>query len=131
MKRNLAVASIITIVLAGCASAPRTAQEKTVEVDGKVLTFNGSYNEDRGELTLIVNGEPLMKGRFPPYTPTQNFNANYQDLALRSHCYFGSVLGEQGGAFGVVAGIIQSAKSSSADKCELYVNEKLVEHLYF
>jgi len=130
MKFNLAMA-IVTSILVGCASAPRTAQEKSVEVDGTTLKFNGSYNADNSELTLTVNNDPIMKGKFPPYTPTQNFTANYQGFTLRSHCYFGSVLGEQGGVFGAVAGVIQSANSSSADKCELFVNEKHVDDLYF
>lgn len=131
MKISTLATFVLVSTLMGCATAPRTAQEKTVEVDGKVLKFAGSYLEDNNKLILTVNGDPIMQGQFPPYTPTQNFSSTYQGLALRSHCYFGSVLGDQGGAFGVVAGIIQSTKNSSADKCELFVNDKLVDQLYF
>ena len=73
----------------------------------------------------------MMKGAFPPYTPTQNFKANYKELKIASSCYFGSVLGEQGGAFGIIAGAIQASKSSSGDKCELFVDGESVETLYF
>ncbi|MCG9712880.1 hypothetical protein L1D40_05885 [Shewanella insulae] len=123
----------LALLLTACASdpGPRMALEKTVEVDGTVLKFNGSYHDKKNILILSVNGDPIMQGRFPPYTPTQNLKANYKDFAVKSHCYFGSVLGKQGGAFGAIAGIVQSSKSSTADKCELYVNEKLVDNLYF
>lgn len=133
MKYVSLSALTIAIMLTGCASdpGPRLAQEKTVEVEGTVLKFNGSYNEKKNMLIVSVNGDPIMQGRFPPYTPTQNLKANYKDLAVRSNCYFGSVLGNQGGAFGAIAGIVQSTKSSTADKCELYVNDKLVDNLYF
>ena len=72
-----------------------------------------------------------MKGSFPPYTPTQNLKSKYRDLKIEGKCYFGSVLGDQGGAFGVIAGIIQSSKSSSGDKCQMFVNNKPMENLYF
>ncbi|WP_028764165.1 hypothetical protein [Shewanella colwelliana] len=133
MKYASLSALTLAVILTGCASdpGPRIALEKTVEVDGTVLKFNGSYHDKKNILILTVNGDPIMQGRFPPYTPTQNLNANYKDFAVRSHCYFGSVLGNQGGAFGAIASVVQSSKSSTADKCELYVNEKLVDNLYF
>ncbi|WP_428775112.1 hypothetical protein [Vibrio sp.] len=133
MKYASLSALSLAVILTGCASdpGPRMAQEKTVEVDGSVLKFGGSYHDKKNVLILTVNGDPIMQGQFPPYTPTQNLNANYKKLAVRSHCYFGSVLGKQGGAFGAIANIVQSAKSSTADKCELYVNDKLVDNLYF
>ncbi|QSX40147.1 hypothetical protein [Shewanella cyperi] len=128
----LALASAITL-LGGCASteAPRIPQEKVVEVDGQTLKFSGSYSERKNILILTVNGDPIMQGSFPPYTPTQNLNAKYKDFAIKGNCYFGSILGQQGGAFGAIAGIIQSSKNSTADKCELLVNGKSVENLYF
>ncbi len=35
------------------------------------------------------------------------------------------------GAFGAIAGIIQSSKKSTADKCELVVNGQQIDNLYF
>jgi len=135
MKTSLLSTLTLAVILTGCASepepGPRIAQEKTVEVEGVVLKFNGSYHDKKNILVLTVNGDPIMQGQFPPYTPTQNLKANYKDLAVRSHCYFGSVLGNKPGTFGAIASIIQSTKSASADKCELYVNNELVENLYF
>ncbi len=124
--------SICSLVLVGCMSnPPKQAQEKTYEAEGVTLVFGGKYDVDHNQLELTVNGDPVMRGSFPPYTPTQNLNANYQGLRLSSNCYFGSVLSEKGGVFGRVAGAIQSAKAKSADKCEIFVNGQSVEHLYF
>ncbi|WP_394203768.1 hypothetical protein [Shewanella waksmanii] len=120
-----------TLLTACAATPPRVAQEKTVEIEGKTIKFGGQYDEKKNELKLTVNGDTLMQGRFPPYTPTQNFNAKYQDIHIKSACYFGSVLGNQGGAFGAIAGAIQASKSSSADKCEIIVAGDTVETLYF
>lgn len=133
MKLTSVPALVVAVILGGCASepGPRIAQEKTVEVDGTVFKFNGSFNDKKNLLTLSVNGDPIMQGSFPPYTPTQHLKANYKDFALKGNCYFGSVLGSQGGAFGAIAGMIQSSKSSTADKCEMYINDERVENLYF
>ncbi|GIU50630.1 hypothetical protein TUM4438_37340 [Shewanella sairae] len=132
MKLNTLLALTLVAVVAGCAAKPpRVAQEKVVDVDGVTLKFNGSFDDEKNILILSVNNDPIMQGKFPPYTPTQNLKAKYKEIDVRSHCYFGSVLGNQGGAFGAIAGLVQSSTSSTADKCELYVNNELVEHLYF
>ena len=128
----LIITLAFTAFLAGCAATPPIiAQEKTVTVSGQTLKFGGKYDVKKKKLELTVNGDALMKGKFPPYTPTQNFKANYKELKIASSCYFGSVLGDQGGAFGVIAGAIQASKSSSGDKCELFVDGESVETLYF
>ena len=131
-KVTVALIAISTSVLVGCGSTPPIqAQDKTVSYQGKTLTFGGQYDKSRNELALTVNGDPLMKGRFPPYTPTLNLNADYQELDISSYCYFGSVLSRDGGVFGIVAGAVQSATSKSGDKCEVKIAGEIVEHLYF
>lgn len=58
-------------------------------------------------------------------------SAKFKGMAVKGDCYFGSVLGDQGGSFGVVASIIQSAKSSTADKCDIFIDGTKLETLYF
>ncbi len=119
------------LLLAGCSTAPKIAQEKTYESEGVKLIFGGKYDVDHNQLEVTVNGDPVMRGSFPPYTPTQNLNAEYKGMRISSSCYFGSVLSSEGGVFGKVAGAIQAAKSKSGDKCEIFVDGKSVENLYF
>ncbi|WP_343817219.1 hypothetical protein [Colwellia asteriadis] len=132
LKKSLLIASVALITLAGCGSTPPIqAQEKTIAYQGKVYVFGGQYDEKRKEVELTVNGDPVMKGRFPPYTPTLNLTTNYQDVEVSSHCYFSSVLNRQGGVFGAVAGAIQSSNSQSGDKCDIKVAGETLETLYF
>jgi len=123
-----------TAILAGCASTPdkpRLAQEKTFENGGHPLHFAGKYFVDKKEVILSVNGDPVLRGHFPPFTPTLNMKVKYNGMNVSSHCYFGSVLSDQGGAVGLVAGLIQSAKSKSDDECDIAINGKAAEKLYF
>ena len=132
--RNSLILSIISggLLLAGCASTPpKVAQEKTYVIDGQELVFGGKYDVEKNLLELTVNGDPVMRGSFPPFTPKQNLNAKYKGLQVSGDCYFGSVLAGEGGVFGKVAGAIQSAKSKSADRCAIFVNGQSVESLYF
>jgi len=131
-KITLISLAIGSCFLAACAAKPPIiAQEKTVEIDGINLVFGGSFDTERKNISLSVNGDSVMKGTFPPYTPTQNLSGRYKDFKISSQCYFGSVLSSQGGAFGAIAGVIQATKSSSGDKCDMLVDGKIVESLYF
>ncbi|MCU7375823.1 hypothetical protein PEC18_34700 [Paucibacter sp. O1-1] len=64
-------------------------------------------------------------------TPTQHLNAKLNGMAVKGDCYFGSVLGDQGGAFGVVASIVQSTKNSTADKCDIFIDDGEQKSLLF
>ncbi|TMO84707.1 hypothetical protein [Pseudoalteromonas spongiae] len=129
---TLSIVALSSLTLAGCGSTPPIqAQEKTIAYQGKTYVFGGQYDTKRNEVQLTVNGDPVMKGRFPPYTPTLNLNTSYQEVNVSSYCYFSSVLNEKGGVFGAVAGAIQSSNSKSGDKCDVKIAGETVESLYF
>ena len=131
-KKSILSVLAVSLLLSACAATPpQIAQKKTHTVDGKKLEFGGTFLPDDNQLSLTVNGDPIMKGSFPPFTPTQNINGTYKKIPMSAHCYFGSVLGNKKGKFGIVAKIIQSKKSATADKCEISVRDKMIETLYF
>jgi hypothetical protein len=132
LNNSLGCAALaIVAMLAGCAAPMKVAQKKTVEVQGRKLEFGGEYAPGARELKLTVNGDPVLAGQFPPYTPTLNLNGKYQGVDLAAECYFGSVLSSKGGVVGIVAGAVQAAKGKSADKCDMQAGGKVVETLYF
>lgn len=133
MRNKLLLISLLasTSLLVACSAAPKVAQEKSVEVANQTLRFGGVYDVDKNELVLNVNGDPLLKGRFPPYTPTQNLSGQYKGMQIVGKCYFGSVLADKRGKIGLIASAIQSMNEKSNDKCEMHVNGKSVETLYF
>ncbi len=111
IKKSVLCVIAGSLLLSACASTPpQIAQNKTHTIDGQKFEFGGTYFPDKNNLSLTVNGDPIMKGSFPPFTPTQNLNGKYKGIPVSAHCYFGSVLGKKGGKFGVVARIIQSKK---------------------
>lgn len=133
MKKHISLisAAIVAVALTGCAAKPIIAQPKNADFQGKNYEFAGVYMPDDGKVTLTINGDPLMSGKFPPYTPKLILKAKYADHDFEGNCYFGSILGNQGGAFGIVASAIQNAKSSSADRCDMYISGQKLETLFF
>jgi hypothetical protein len=125
-----AVALAATSALLGCASI-RNAQPKTVEIDGQRYVFGGSYDPAGTDLTITVNGDPLLRGSFPPYTPTLRLASKYKESEVIAQCYFSSVLSSRGGVVGIVAGAVQSGVGKSADKCDMSVNGKPAQEIYF
>ena len=125
---RLLISVIVAAVLAGCASI-RVAQNKTVESEGQKFELGGTY-EPKGDLTLTIDGDPVMRGRFPPYTPTLRLNGKYKNQSVSASCYFGTILGSRSGVAGIVAGSIQGAKGKSGDKCDVTVGSAS-EALFF
>ncbi|MEW6707797.1 MAG: hypothetical protein AB1430_23375 [Pseudomonadota bacterium] len=132
MKRIASVAFLFAAAaLAGCANPVKVAQKKSVEAEGQKLEFGGEYNARGKSLSLTINGDPVLAGTFPPYTPTLRLNGKYQGMDVSADCYFGSVLGQKGGVVGIVAGAVQGATGKGADKCDMLVGGKVLEALYF
>ncbi len=134
-SRSTLIVFFVSAVLAGCAST-RVAQNKTIDSGGEKFELGGTYDPKGNDLTLTVNGDPIMRGRFPPFTPTLNLNATYKNQPVTASCYFGTILGGGGGRTGIgaigtaVAGSIQGAKGKSGDKCDVTVG-KTSEAMFF
>jgi hypothetical protein len=125
-----ALALTAMVALAGCASI-RNAQPKTAEIDGQRYEFGGTYNPRGTELTVSVNGDPMLRGSFPPYTPTLRLSSKVGQADVVAQCYFSSVLSGKSGRVGIIAGAVQGGLGKSSDKCEMTVNGKPAQELYF
>ncbi|EUJ10056.1 hypothetical protein Meth11DRAFT_0867 [Methylophilaceae bacterium 11] len=130
-KFTLAVLVAATLISACATKPPHIANKKTYNVSGQELVFGGIYYPSKNQLSITVNDDPIMKGSFPPFTPTRSFQTKYKNIPISAHCYFGSVLSAEGGAFGIVAEAIQSKKGVSSDKCDISVDSKQIDTLYF
>lgn len=129
--RHAITVAAITSLVACSSTPPRQAQKKAVDVAGQKIEFGGQYDEQNNSLSVTVNGDPMMTGKFPPYTATMRMNTKLRGLDITADCYFASVLGNKGGRLGIVAGLVQSGIGKASDKCEMLVDGKAVETLYF
>ena len=126
---RLCVIFVVTTTLVGCA-ATRVAQNKTVEVQGQKFELGGTYYPNSYDLTLTVNGDPVLRGTFAPYLPFLLLSNKYQGQEITACCYFGTILSSQGGTTGAIASTIQGAIGKSGDQCDITVGSAS-EALFF
>ena len=138
MYRNPALISVaaLAIVLTSCATKPpppvKEANPKTGTYEEKTLTFGGRYLVDKKALTITVNGDAVLAGSFPIFTPKLNLKTKYEGLNIEADCYFGSVLTSSlPGPGSIIAGIAQGQEGVSADACEIFVQGVTANKLYF
>jgi hypothetical protein len=127
--RMVPMSLVLVVGLGGCAST-KVAQMKTIETGGQKFELGGTYTPAANELVLTINGDPVMRGSFPPYTPTLRLNATYKNQQFAASCYFGSILGGGFGKRGIIAGSIQGGLGKSGDKCDITVSNAS-EALFF
>lgn len=125
----LFVLFVASATLVGCAST-RVAQNKTVEVQGQKFELGGTYFPNSYDLTLTVNGDPVLRGTFAPYLPFLLLSNKYHGQAITARCYFGTILSSQGGTTGAIASSIQGAIGKSGDQCDITVGT-VSEALFF
>lgn len=116
--------------LVGCASTTRVAQMKTLEAGGQKFELGGTYTPTANELILTINGDPVMRGSFPPYTPTLRLNATYKNQTFAASCYFGTILGGGFGKRSIIASSVQGGLGKGGDKCDITVGTA-TEALFF
>lgn len=118
--------SLPAVLLAvGCATPPpRTALPQTSTVGDPAIVFAGSYDVEGTKLTLTADGEPFMRGTFPPFTPTMNLNGDYKGTPVRAECYFSSVLSEKRGLVGIISAQVQNKNEKTGDVCKMLVDSQ-------
>ena len=126
---ELFVLFVTSATLVGCAST-RVAQNKIVEVQGQKFELGGTYYPNSYDLTLTVNGDPVLRGTFAPYLPFLLLSNKYQGQEITARCYFGTILSSQGGTTGAIASTIQGAIGKSGDQCDLMIG-RAQESLFF
>lgn len=120
------------VSLAACATKPpRVATEQPTSGLSKPYKVGGSYDDRNTQLTLMINGEPAMRGSFPPYTPTLNLSTDYRGAPARAECYFSSILSSRGGRVGIIAGAVQSGQGKTGDTCKVFLENKEAALLQF
>lgn len=134
---NILKAACTTFVItmaSGCASKPpiEIANPKRFQSGEQALVFGGEYQIKENQLSISINGDSVMRGRFLPFTPTKRMNANYEGNDVQASCYFGSILSKKlPGVKGMIAGVIQSEKGVSGNTCRILVNGAPAVTLYF
>jgi hypothetical protein len=133
-----ATAAAILAVVGGCASKDTkvVAQDKEyVPTSGAApWKIGGVFDQDDYSIAISVNGESVLRGRFPPYTPRLTAEGKYNDRAVAPLCKFSSgIIAKKGGGWQerLVEGIVSKTTSTGGNTCDVTVDGQAATTLYF
>lgn len=91
---------------------------------------------DKKEHTVVIsfNGENVLRGRFPPYTPRLTAQGKYNELPVATLCKFSShVIAGKGGGWQerLAETIVAKTTSTGGNSCDVTVDGKPAATLYF
>jgi hypothetical protein len=135
MKAGTIVMLMALSVAAGC--APKNtkvfAQDKEYvppEATGP-WKIGGVFDEKDHSVVISFNGENVLRGRFPPYTPRLTAEGKYQDRAVSTVCKFSAGIIQGGWQAQVAEAIVSKATKTGGNACEVTVDGLAAATLYF
>jgi hypothetical protein len=140
MKRCIAITTAIAVFAAmgGCARKDTRvfAQEKEYvpTPSSSPWKIGGVFDRKDQSIAISVNGESVLRGRFPPYTPRLAAEGKYDDRPVATLCKFSSGIIDQGGGGWqerMVEGIVSKATRAGGNTCEVRVDGQTAATLYF
>jgi hypothetical protein len=141
MTRGIALVTCALAIgtLAGCAAKKDTrvfAQDKEYVPPSSTApwTIGGVFDKEDYSVAISFNGESVLRGRFPPYTPRLTAEGKYNDRAVATLCKFSSgIIASKGGGWQerLAEGIVSKATKAGGNTCEVTVDGQAAATLYF
>ncbi|HEY5806469.1 MAG TPA: hypothetical protein VIT67_00785 [Povalibacter sp.] len=123
-------------VLAGCAAKNTKviAPDKEYVPPASTSPWKIGGVFDEKELTVVIsfNGENVLRGRFPPYTPRLTTEGKYQEKAVATVCMFSSgIIGKGGWQEQLAEAIVAKTTRTGGNSCDVTVDGQAAATLYF
>ncbi len=137
-RMMLMTGALALAALAGCAGKKDTrvfAQDKEYVPPSSTAPWKigGVFDTKDQSIAISVNGESVLRGRFPPYTPRWSAEGKYDDRPVATLCKFSSGIIDKGGGWQerMVEGIVSKATKAGGNACEVTVDGQAAATLYF
>ncbi|HEY6643034.1 hypothetical protein [Povalibacter sp.] len=139
MKQWMAITIGVAVCVAssGCARSTKVvAQDKEYvpPSSASAWTIGGVFDSEDDSIAISVNGESVLRARFPPFTPRLTAEGKYNDLSVATLCKFSSgiIASKRGGWQERVAeSIVAKATKSGGNTCDVTVDGQAAATLYF
>jgi hypothetical protein len=132
----IVVAIISAAAIGGCAQKNTKvfAQDKEYlpPASASAWKIGGVFDEKEYTVMISFNGENVLRGRFPPYTPRLTAEGKYLDRAVATVCMFSSgVIGKSGWEVQLAEAIVAKATRTGGNSCDVIVDGQAAATLYF
>ncbi len=130
--------AIVACGLAACAAQDTKlyAQEKEyvppqAEAPWKI---NGEFDKEEYTVAISINGENVIRSRFPPYTPRLTAEGQYDGRSVQTLCMFSTdvIAGRNSGfELQLAQAIVAKTTRTGGNTCEVQVEGQPAATLYF
>jgi hypothetical protein len=137
MRKWLLMAPLCLLTLGGCARNTQVVApgKEFVPADSVApWKIGGTFDKRDTTIVIHINGENVLRGRFPPMTPRLTADGTYQGKAVRAACAFSSdVIAKKSSGFElqIAEAIVSKATKTGGNTCELTVDGRPAATLYF
>lgn len=134
--KAMIVGAVAVAALSGCAAKNTKvfAQDKQFVPPAGTAPWmiGGVFDEEQYTVVISFNGENVLRGRFPPYTPRLTAEGKYQEKAVAAVCMFSSgVIGKSGWQVQLAEAIVSKATKAGGNSCEVTVDGQAAATLHF
>ena len=138
MQRWTAPLLMTLTLVAGCASKDTrvTAQDKEYvpPASTEPWKIGGVFDQKDSSIAILINGENVLRSRFPPFTPHLTAEGKYSDRAVATVCKFSSdVIANKKSAWEarLAEAIVSKAMKTGGNSCNVTVDGAAAATLYF
>lgn len=138
MKAWMAMTMVACVAMSGCApkNTKVVAQDKEYVPPATTSPWKigGVFDKADNSIAISVNGESVLRGRFPPYTPRLTAEGKYNNLAVATLCKFSTdIIARSGGGWQerIAEGIVSKATKAGGNTCDVTVDGQAAATLYF
>lgn len=122
----LAVGLLTTACKDPIIKAP-SKQYQPVGETAQPWTIGGIYHQREQRVTVTINGDNVLSGRFPPYTPKLSLPGQYQGHRVLADCEFtNDIIGNR-----IAESIFQRVRNKSGNTCVVMVDGRQATTLHF
>lgn len=134
------VITIGTVLCAGMGCAAKNtkvvAQDKEFVPPSSSTPWKigGVFDTADQSIAISVNGESVLRARFPPYTPRLTAQGKYNELAVATLCKFSSgIVAVKGSSWQerVAESIVSKTTKAGGNTCDVTVDGQAAATLYF
>ncbi|MGH8177229.1 MAG: hypothetical protein ACREV5_13295 [Steroidobacter sp.] len=136
MKSAITIVIVAILTASACSSKNTRVFASEKEYVPPTATtpwkIGGVFDEEEYTVIISVNGENVLRGRFPPHTPRLTVEGKYDGKTLAAVCMFSSgIIGKSGWQAQLAEAIVSKATKTAGNTCEVKVGEQLAATLFF
>lgn len=133
----IAFALTSVIAVSGCARNTQVVAPEKEYVPTESATpwrIGGVFDKKDTSVVISINGENVIRGKFPPMTPRLTADGKYNNKSVRATCAFSSdVIARKNASLGfqIAEAVVSKATKTGGNTCDIAIGGHPATTLHF